>query len=354
MLSVIMAGGVGERFWPLSRRRRPKQLLDLTGRGSMIDLTLSRVSELSKPEEIFVLTSVEQLDAILQEIGDVIPRDNVIAEPVGRNTAPSVGLAALVISSRVGDEPFIVLPADHVVGDADSYNATVKAAAAYAAANDSLVTFGITPTRPETGYGYIHDGRAVNDGEELFEVQSFHEKPSAEKAADYLKAGGYYWNSGMFVWRPSVILKAIERFVPELAGVLGRIESGVGTESLDEVLKLRYREAPSVSIDYGVMEKADNVVVASGNFYWNDVGNWESVREVYEEDGDGNVVVGDHVLIDTKNSTIFSSDCLVGAIGLDNVVIVKSKDAILVCKRDRVHEVRDIVQRLKKNKSELI
>jgi len=349
-----MAGGVGERFWPLSRRQRPKQLLDLTGRGSMIELTLNRVSAFSTPEETFILTNVEQADAILEEIGDVVPGDNVIGEPVGRNTAPSIGLAASLIKSRVGDKPFIVLPADHVVEDLDRFNATVKAAEDYAAANDALVTFGITPTRPETGYGYIKAGKAVGDGEALFEVHSFHEKPTAEKAGEYLAEGGFYWNSGMFVWRPSAILRAIERFVPDLATVLERIESAAGTESLVSVLKSTYGDAPSVSIDYGVMEKADNVVVASGDFYWNDVGNWESVREVYKEDDDGNVVVGDHILIDTKNSTIFSSDTLVGVVGLDDVVVVKSNDAILVCKRDRVHQVRDVVQRLKEDKSELI
>lgn len=354
MISVIMAGGVGERFWPCSRRRSPKQLIDLTGKGSMISLTLERVASVSRPDEIFILTNVQQLDEITRDVGDRVPRENIVGEPVGRNTAPSIGLAAVLVERRFGDRPFMVLPADHIIGDVDRYLAAVRAADAYASEHDALLTFGITPSRPETGYGYIRAGRPLTaDGTELYEVVSFHEKPTTSKALAYLEDGNFYWNSGMFVWRPSVIRAAIDRCLPELTAVLTQVSSRLGTEELPSVLKSLYQLAPAVSIDYGVMEKADRVVVVKGDFYWNDVGNWESVRDLYPADASGNVAVGDHVIIDGKDNTIFSPRRLVGVVGVTGVVVVDSDDALLVCSRDRTQDVRDIVKKLKNGHSDL-
>lgn len=352
-----MAGGVGERFWPQSRRRKPKQLINLTGGGSMISLTVDRARWVSKPEEIFIVTVADQKEAIAAEVGRVLPVENIIGEPVGRNTAPSVGLAALVIKDRYGDIPFVVLPADHVVEGRERYESIVRGAERYAGRNDCLLTFGIKPTRPETGYGYVEAGDALAEGDGLkfFNAKSFREKPSEDQAKRFLELGSFFWNSGMFCWRPVTVLEAIAEHIPDLWAVLSDIGSRMGTTPLEEVLKSAYARAPSISIDYGVMEKADNVVVLESDFYWNDVGNWESIRDIYPHDDQGNVLVGDHMLIDGAGNTIFSPDRSVGVIGLNDVVIVDGGDSILVCSRDRTQQVRDMVDSMrKKGKDKLL
>ncbi len=351
MLSVIMAGGFGQRFWPRSRRERPKQLINLTGEGSLISLTVERIRSLSQPDEIIIVTNVAQADAIAAEVDGEIPPENIIGEPVSRNTAPSIGLAAVLIRKRFGDIPFMVLPADHLVSDLNVFERCVRTAEEFAGDNDNLLTFGIKPTRPETGYGYIHAGEPLpcNGDVRLFRAESFLEKPTVESAEAFLKSGDYFWNSGMFLWRPSVILAAIRRHLPDLDVMLLTLEKRMGTERLEDVLKSVYGNAPSVSIDYGVMEKADNVVVVRGDFRWNDVGSWESVRDLFPKDPNGNVLVGEHIVVDGSDNTVFSPDRLVGVVGLDNIVVVDSGDAILVTRRDRVQDVRDIVETLRRD-----
>ncbi|MEJ2721178.1 MAG: sugar phosphate nucleotidyltransferase, partial [bacterium] len=320
MLSVIMAGGFGQRFWPKSRRKRPKQLINLTGKGSMISLTVERMRLFSRPEEIVILTNAVQADAVAADLDGEIPSENIVVEPVRRNTAPSVGLAALLVEKRHGDIPFMVLPADQVVSDLAVFERCVRTAGAYAAGHDCLLTFGIKPTRPETGYGYIHAGELISSdgGVDVFRAKEFLEKPSPPTAESFFRSGDYFWNSGMFIWRPSVVKAAIRTHLPDLHATLEIMAKRLGTEPLEEVLNSVYEDAPSVSIDYGVMEKADNVVVVRGDFSWNDVGSWESIREVFSEDANGNVLVGDHVVIDGSGITVFSPDRLVGVLGLDD------------------------------------
>lgn len=351
MLGVIMAGGFGQRFWPKSRRQRPKQLIDLTGGGSMISLTADRMRALCSPDEIFVMTTASQAEAVAREIAGRVPRANIVGEPVGRNTAPTIGLAALLLQRRFGDVPMMVVPADHFITDENVFVREAREAEAYVGEHDCLLTFGIRPSRAETGYGYIHAGRELTGkgGVALFEVESFREKPSADEARAFVEDGTYFWNSGMFVWRPSVILKAIEAHLQDLSGLLGRIDERLGTEPLENVLNSLYEKAPSISIDYGVMERADNVVVLRAGFYWNDIGSWESIRELFRGDARGNVLVGDHVVVDGSENTVFSPEKLVALIGVDGIVVVDGGDAILVCRRDRVQEVRGVVERLTKN-----
>jgi len=350
VLTVILAGGKGERFWPLSRQDKPKQLLNLTGDGSMIRLTVERARAFSQPDELFVVTLASQRDAVAQEVGGIVPAKNIIGEPIGRNTAPSIGLAAMVLKERFGDVPFLVLPADHLVGDLDRFGAAVGSAEAFVTDHDVLLTFGITPTRPETGYGYIREGKKLGGagGAEVSEARSFEEKPSVERAEEFVAQGSFLWNSGMFCWRTSTILDAIKAHSPDLYQILRDIEDGSGTAEFDAVLKSVYPKAPSISIDYAIMEKADNVVVVRGDFYWNDVGGWESIRDVYTSDENDNVLVGDHLVVDGAKNTVFSPDRMVGVIGLENVVVVDSDGAILICARDKVQQVREIVDILKK------
>jgi mannose-1-phosphate guanylyltransferase len=350
VLTVIMAGGIGERFWPQSRYRHPKQLLDLTGRGSMIRLTIDRVQGLSRPEEILVVTNVEQRAEVLAEIGDKVPEANVVGEPVGQNTAPCIGLAAVLLRQSHGDAPMVVLPADHIVGPVGVFHEQVRAGAEFVARRGCLLTFGIRPTRPETGYGYIRAGERLDGAGAaagFFRAEAFLEKPPMDRVEAFLSAGNYYWNSGMFMWTTESILAEIGKHLPDLRRTLAEIESGMGTRPLADVLNSVYHRVPSISIDYGVMEKASNVVVLEAEFDWNDVGSWEFIRDVNPSDADGNVVIGQHVLIDSHNNTVIARDRLVGLLGVDDLVVVDGGDTILVCKRDRVQEVKTIVQTLK-------
>jgi len=349
MLTVIMAGGVGERFWPLSRRTRPKQLLDLTGDGSMIALTVERLKGISSPEETLVITNVDQRDSVVAALSGSVPDENVIGEPQGRNTAPCIGLAALLFRRQRGDVPMLVLPADHIVSPAAEFRRVVEAAMKIVMERKCLLTFGIAPTRAETGYGYIQAAEPITspDGVDAFRAAAFLEKPDAERARIFLQSGTHFWNSGMFMWTTETILREITTHVPELGEVLAEIDSRSGTEPLAGVLESMYSRAPSISVDYGVMEKAAEVVVIKSQFDWNDVGSWEFVRDIRPADGDGNVVDGESIIIDGANNTVVSRNRLVAILGVDDVVVVDGGDTMLVCKRDRVQEVKRIVQALR-------
>jgi len=357
VLTVIMAGGVGERFWPWSRRNRPKQLLDLTGRGSMIGLTVDRLAGLSAPDEILIVTNVEQQQAILEEVSGRVRPENVIGEPVGQNTAPCIGLGALLLREKHGNQPMLVLPADHLIEPREEFQALVRAASAFVSEHPSLLTFGIKPTRPETGYGYIRAGETLlDDGDaKIFRAKEFLEKPDADTARVFLESGRHYWNSGMFMWTTDVILHEISTHIPGLSRVLEAIGSEMGTRPLPEVLKEQYPQSPSISIDYGVMEKASDVVVMNAEFEWNDVGSWEFIRDIQNADDQGNVSVGEYLTIDATRNTIVSPDRLVAVLGVDDVVVVDGGDTILVCKRERVQEVKKIVQALHaRNRNDLV
>ncbi|MFH1755953.1 MAG: mannose-1-phosphate guanylyltransferase [Candidatus Latescibacterota bacterium] len=350
MFSMIMAGGVGKRFWPKSRRRHPKQLLDLTGQGSMIELTVNRLKNLSSPEEILIITNHDQCAAIGKEIAGRVPPENIIGEPDGRNTAPAIGLGALLFERKQANSPMLVLPADHIIEPIDKFENAIRAAYSYVSQNDALLTFGIRPTRPDTGYGYIHTGEEVqSDGAaKICRVQAFLEKPDAPTAQRFVEEGTYFWNSGMFLWRTSSILGEIRKHLPELHSLLSTIDQRLHGEDLAVILDSVYSKAPRISIDYGIMERADNVAVLEADFHWNDAGSWEYIRDIRLADADGNVIVGEHILIDSCGNTIISPDRLVGLVGIQNLVVVDGGDSILICRRDRVQDVQEVVERLKR------
>jgi mannose-1-phosphate guanylyltransferase len=318
---------------------------------------VDRLKGLSKPDEIFIVTNVDQQDAINAEISGMIPSENIIGEPIGRNTAPCIGLAALLLPKRHGHQPMLVLPADHLVEPLDRFESLVRSAAGYVAEHGGLLTFGIKPTRPETGYGYIHTGEEVfNDGvAQIYRARAFLEKPTVDKARVFLEDDAYYWNSGMFLWMTNYILDEISTHIPDLHAILKQIETEIGTRPLPEVLNDIYAKAPSISIDYGVMEKSSDVVVMRADFKWNDVGSWEFIRDIRRPDANGNVSVGDHVFIDASENTVVSSDRLVALLGVDDVVVVDGGDTLLVCTRDRAQEVKKIVETLRdRNRSDLV
>jgi mannose-1-phosphate guanylyltransferase len=324
-------------------------LLDLTGRGSMLRLTIERIGDLARPDEIFIFTNHEQRAAVLDEVKGHVPDANVIGEPEVRNTAPCIGVAAAIAERAHGARPMLVLPADHLIEPDDYFRDLVRAGARFVEANDVLLTFGIVPTRPETGYGYIRPGAALaqSDGAAIYRAQAFLEKPPPERARE-LVAEGCVWNSGMFLWRTDTLLDGLKVHQPVLHEVIGRIARALGTRPLDQVLNEEYRHTPSVSIDYGLMEKADNVAVMPADFTWNDVGSWEFIRDIQPADADGNVMVGEHIAIDAKNNTVFAHNRLVGLVGIDDVVVVDAGDAVLVCRRDHVQDVRKMVAELRR------
>lgn len=346
---VIMAGGGGTRFWPLSRKTNPKQLLNLSGKDVMINETVARINAVIKKDDVYVVTNSLQSQKLKVVAKNRINSQNVIEEPCARNTAACIGFAAVKILKEKGDGVMVVTPSDAYVKDEKKYAEILKTAIETAEKEDCIVTVGIEPTFAATGYGYI---KYVKSDEAVKKVEAFVEKPDAVTAEKYVKSGNYVWNGGIFVWKASVVIKNIKEFLPELYDGLMRVYETVGTEKEFDTVNEIYPELPSVSIDYGVMEKARDVKVVTGEFGWNDVGSWDMMGVLHTSDDNGNVTVGDCVAIDTVNSTVVSSGRLVAVLGMDGVTVVETSDAVLVCPKEKAQDVKKIVDELKKNERE--
>lgn len=353
--AVVMAGGQGTRFWPRSRGRVPKQLLRITGRHTLLQATVRRLVPLCSWRHILVVCSAEHASEVRRQLPRV-PADHVLVEPVGRNTAPCIALAAEWIAERVGDAVMIVAPADHVIQDGARLRQTLGAACDVAATHASLVTLGIEPTRPETGYGYIEVGRRLgSQHKDGFWVKRFHEKPSLRLAKRYIAGGRHLWNSGIFVWRASVFRAALQRHLPEvgeaLAGVWNSPRAG------GQRLRRAYRALPSISVDVAVMQPVGaarqaptRVAVIRAKFDWNDVGSWGAMPEIWGCDAAGNATVGTIVPIETSGAVVYSPDRLVALVGVKDVIVVDSPDALLICARDRAQDVRRVSEALKQQR----
>ena len=341
---VVMAGGSGTRFWPLSRKARPKQFLALATDRPLLVETVRRLEGLATPGRTYVVCGPVHARAV-RRLLPRLPAANVLVEPIARNTAPAIGLATLHVRARDPDGVLAVLPSDHHVADVPGFRA-VLGRAAKVARSGVLVTIGIEPSRPETGYGYIRVGEQLPGG--AARVKAFVEKPDAATAAGYLASGEYLWNGGIFVFTARAMLDAIGRHMPELAAVLDRIAPTLGTSRYGAALKKYFPTAKPVSIDYGVMEKAAEIAVVPGAFGWSDVGSFAALPEVRPADEAGNVVVGKGaVLVDSAGCVVVGSGRPLGLVGLRDLVVVDSGDAVLVVPRDRSQDVRAVVQSLK-------
>lgn len=351
--AVIMAGGVGSRFWPRSKERKPKQLIRIFGDNTMIQDTVKRLDGLVDPKNIFVITSKVQKPRVIMQLPE-LPLENIIDEPFGKNTAACIGLASVFIKAKNNEAVVVTLPSDHLIKDDEEFRKCLKNAAEFANESKGLITIGIKPNRPETGYGYIQfDEKEISNN--IHKVLTFAEKPNLETARSFIESGDFLWNAGIFIWRVDVILDAIKTFLPDLHEGLIEIETSIGTPEFDKQLINVYGQLKSISIDYGVMEKAQNVYLTKADFYWNDVGSWEAVYEVTEKDDDGNALVGDVYTEKTFGSYIFSPKKFVATIGVENLIIIDTQEALLICNRENAQEVRQIVEYLKMNKrSELI
>ena len=346
---VIMAGGKGERFWPKSRTNLPKQFLSLTDDGkSMIQHTDERVKNLVDIENVYVVTNEMYKNLVLEHIPD-IPKENIIIEPVAKNTAPCIGLAAVHIAKKDINSKMIILPSDHLIKFNEIFIDTLKIALDVVEKDDNLATIGITPNYPETGYGYINftKGQNFKDSTNIYEVLRFVEKPTLEKAKEYLTSGQYLWNSGIFVWKVSTILKNFKEYLPEIYEGLQKIGESINTEEYEEVLRKEFPNLPSESIDYGIMEQAKNIYVIPGNFGWADVGSWLSLERINKTNQDGNVISGNVISIKTKNSIIQGNEKLIATIGLEDIVIVDTEDVTLICHKDNTQEVKEVINNLK-------
>ncbi|NLA39953.1 MAG: NTP transferase domain-containing protein [Smithella sp.] len=349
MHAVIMAGGKGTRFWPRSREKKPKHLLDIISDRTMIQETVDRIRPLIKPRNILIVTGKKHARELIRQLPEV-PAKNIIIEPVGRNTAACIGLAAIHIQKKVKDDVMVVLPSDHGIADPDRYRSVIAAAVLAAERESALVTIGLTPTSPHTGFGYMEGGASAGKaaGEKLLRVKAFREKPDLEQARLFLQSGNFFWNSGMFVWKASAILREIEKFLPDLHSGLMAIRPSLGTSSEARTVSNIYKNLASVSIDHGVMEKAKDVFMIPASFGWSDAGSWDTLWEISPKDQKGNALAGGSQAIfeQAENTFVYSPDKLVALIGIKDVLVVETKDALLVCKRERSQDVKKIVDAL--------
>lgn len=351
IVAVIMAGGRGERFWPRSRKNMPKQFLSLTKDGkTMIQHTIDRISPLIDIEDIFIVTNNNYKNLVLEQLPN-IKEKNIILEPASRNTAPCIGLVSTYIKYKYKREEtvMIVLPSDHLIKYNEIFLDSLRKATEIANEESNMVTIGIMPSYAETGYGYINFG--YNDEDKRYDgaykVKSFVEKPNLEKAKEYLSSGKYLWNSGMFVWKTSTILRSIKKYMPEMYDGLLKIEEAIETDSEKEILNREFSRFESVSIDYGIMEKYSDIYTIPGSFGWDDVGSWLALERTYQSNENGNVVDGNVITVNVKNSIIQGKDKLIATVGIENIVVVDTEDAILICSKDKVQDVKKVIENLK-------
>ncbi len=349
LYATIMAGGAGTRFWPASRRLRPKQLLKLSGNRSMLQSTVDRVSGLCPSDQTLILTNRVLVDAVAAQL-PALPAANIIGEPAKRDTAPCVALAAAIIADRHPEATMIVMPSDHVITPVQDFHSAIEQAMTMVEDDPArLVTFGIKPTYPAEVFGYIERGQPI-EGSSLpaFAVNRFREKPDVKTATQFLQSGSFYWNAGIFVWKAKTILKAIERFEPQLAAHIQAIRQAIGSNHYQEVLNEQFCAIEGKSIDYAVMENYENVCVLEAPFEWNDLGNWTALPAIRGTDEQGNTVDARHLDFNSRDCILYSeSDHLIVTVGLQDCIIVHTDDATLVANRTQESTIRQIVEQLK-------
>jgi mannose-1-phosphate guanylyltransferase/mannose-6-phosphate isomerase len=348
--AVILAGGSGTRFWPLSRRLAPKQLLALTGDHTMLQETVLRIAPVVPPERVWVVTGRDLSDEARRQLRVIGVSAVVVDEPVGRNTAPAISVAAHRLLAIDPDAMMVVLPSDHAVAKPEAFLESLNAAI-QAAEEGWLVTIGIVPRRAETGYGYIHRGPAL-PGNRAYRVERFVEKPDRTTAEGYVADGGYLWNAGMFVWRADVIVEELRRHAPGVAAAGAAIAEAMTQGADAGRLRTLYDAVESVSIDYAVLERSTRVAVVPAEFGWSDVGSWAALDDVAEKDARGNVISGRVVDVDSRESIVYAQDRVVATIGLTNLIVVDTPDATLVCAKDRAQDVRKVVDALEAQRAQ--
>jgi mannose-1-phosphate guanylyltransferase len=343
LCALIMAGGKGERFWPLSTDEKPKQFLKLLGEETMIQMTVNRIKDLIPIERIFIVTAKSYKELVKEQL-PTLPEENIILEPVGRNTAPCIALSAFIIEDTYKDSTIVVLPSDHLIEDEYNFRKVLSSGYEYIQKdNEAIVTVGMRPTRPDTGYGYIQYGGITGevDSNEIREVLKFVEKPNREKAEQYLSEGNFLWNGGMFIWKTKTILKLTEAYLKSTYDILSEI-AATGKSNFEKVLEEKYGTVESISVDYAIMEKAKNIQVIPSDFGWDDVGSWNSVERVREKDSKGNVAIGNVKALNSHNNIIFGNNKPIILAGIENLFVVESDDSIFIGSKDVIKDIKDI------------
>lgn len=355
---VILAGGRGTRFWPLSRKRRAKQLLALDGEQTMIQQTVQRLLPLAAPNHFWIITNEELQAAIARQVPR-LPKKQIIAEPVGKNTAPAIGLAAFLLHRLDPRATIGLFPSDHVIGDEKTYRDVIQRGTEIASAGNNIVVLGIRPTRPETGYGYIESGAPLEM--EVLRVRRFTEKPDVEHATQFVSAGNYFWNSGMFLWSALTLVNALQEHLPKTAALLEEIASVYGTSKFSSTFRKLYPECENISVDYAVLEprsakgeQASNIYCIPADFGWNDLGSWAALHEHHSlksKSADGNLIASDgSYTLNARGNYVHAPGKFVATVGVDNLVVVETEDALLITSRERSQDVGKVVQYLDQRK----
>lgn len=348
---VLLAGGSGVRFWPKSRRARPKQLLTLVGEKSLLRQCAERFEGLVAPQQIWAITTAELLPQVSEHLAGLVPAQNLIGEPMGRDTAPCIGLAAALIARQCPQAVMIAAPADHLIEPVTSFRRTIQAAVLLAREfPEALVTLGIVPSWPATGYGYIRRGASLGQrlGVNAYRVAQFQEKPDRATAEQFCASGEYFWNSGLFIWRVEALLSELNRQQPRIYSAVQRLADAWDSPQRAEILRREYAALPKISIDYAVMEGCTSALVLSASFRWDDLGSWSALERIHPQDGDHNTVVGRHAGLDTQRCIVVSEgQRLIATLGVQDLLIVALDDAVLVAHKHRENEIRQLVQQLK-------
>lgn len=350
-----MAGGGGTRFWPLSREKKPKQFLNLTGKDLLVNETFDRLKQVVDAEDIFVVTNRKFRESTYVCMQGRVGKSHILAEPDARNTAACIGYAAMEILKKYGDGVLCVVPSDHYIQQEDLFAETLRNAMEVAERKNCPVTVGITPTYASTGFGYIRclpDEGKTGEGVPFYRVAEFMEKPDSVTAERYVGSGEYSWNSGMFLFKASVILQCFKELLPKVYQGLEQIGNAMNTADEDRVLNEVYPEIPKISIDYGIMEQADEIYMLKGTFGWNDVGSLNELAILQQADEDGNICFGETEAVDSAHSILYSDSRLLAAVGVENIIAVETEDAVLVCDRDRAQDVKKLVEKLKQEKKD--
>ncbi|MEK4981422.1 mannose-1-phosphate guanylyltransferase [Bacillus sp. FSL K6-6540] len=350
---VLMAGGKGERFWPKSRTNLPKQFLNISGNKSMIQQSIERLEKLVNITQVFVVTNGLYAELIKAQVPH-LPHDNIIIEPVGRNTAPCIGLASIIIEERFPDSTMVVLPSDHIIQNEEGFIKILNTGIEAAQDDKSLVTLGIQPLYPETGYGYIEgtDEKLLINELEVYKVNKFVEKPDYKTAEYYLASGNFYWNSGIFIWRTKVIRNYFKILMPEVHDLLETMKVAFKFSNRNEIIESEFIKMPDQSIDYGIMEKVSDIFVIPCVFGWDDVGSWTALERINDLDEHGNVIKGNILNLDTKRCIIESNGKLIATLGIEDLIVVDTEDVTLICAKDKAQEVKMLLKELRMQKLE--
>ncbi|MBP7653841.1 mannose-1-phosphate guanylyltransferase [Candidatus Dependentiae bacterium] len=343
MFGLIMIGGRGTRFWPLSKIKKPKQLIDFTGNGEMIRLTVDRLKPVVKNKDFFVITSKHLIQPVKKILNEI---KNVVGEPEGKNTAPCIAMALGILYKNFKDEILGVFPGDHYIKKESAFVSILKKAETFASKNNALITIGIKPDSPHTGYGYIEFDKSKKLSPDIFKVKKFYEKPDFNKAHNFFKSGNFLWNAGIFIWKIGVIVESFKKYQPQMYDSIIRI-SNSSKKNLTKTIYEEFKKMPKISIDYAIMEYSDNIVTIPADIGWNDIGSWSSLDSINSADKNGNVVISKkNILLSSNRNIIHCKNKMVAAIGVDDLIIASDDDCILVCKKESDQKVGDIVKNL--------